>query len=562
MRNLPYLLILGLVAVISCNHDIELPSPETLYEVEFKDGSGSGIAIFNPAPDSLSGTFYLDEGKIYALADLITIEPKGNHLQMNFNDGSKRKFSFHPYKAPAYPDPELPEVKPYLDSLFEVSPDLDVPYATAKGYWTGYPKQPGKSFTKIFLDSLSRLNGKMEDYPLEMDVYLPKEAGIPARPLFLLIHGGAFFYEDKSDPDYKAWCEYFASRGYVAAAINYRMGFIPYAGGTTRAGYRAIQDAHAAARFLVGNKDYNIDPERVFLAGNSAGAITALNLAFMRDKDRPESTKPGGVTRWYNEHKKSLLVKAANKYSKGQLDEVIKLLEPENADLGPIAAVNPSDSTHFTVRAVGNMWGAVHDLEILNNANIPIVSFHSENDPTVSFGFDYPFHDYFHNELFKRIPEDSFVDKALKFFRVSNWLNSTAFDKMYGSRSIDQKARSLGYKSKLYKYTERQHSLHLNDADSVIYSRLYDIADKMAEFFAEQMEDHPVDLHLDGKEGPWVKVDNAEVKRLYWRVEGGVVRETSPDGIRVLLFPDTKNHSVTVHGDYNSRTTFKQELRL
>ena len=559
MRNLHTLFIVGLLASVSCSPDIELPSPDTLYEVELKDGSGAGVAIFKAETTPLAGTYYSDNGALYARADIVTVEQKGGKLLMVFDDGSKKAFSFHPYEVPTYPNPELPEVKPYLDSTYTVTPETKVSYATAKGYWTSYPKVPGKSFTEIFLDRVKNLGDKMDDCPLEMDVYLPEETEEYLRPLFLLIHGGAFFYEDKGDPDYVALCNYFASRGYVAASINYRMGFLPYGGGTTRAGYRALQDAHAAARYLVGWKDYRIDAERVFLAGNSAGAITALNLAFMRDEDRPESTKPGHIAKMVEKIGGSFIIRQLGWENEMEL---LKALVSEDSDMGPIAAVSPLDTTRFTVRAVGNMWGAVQDLEILKNANVPIVSFHSEKDPTVSFGYDYPFHDYFHEDLFKRIPKGSFVDRVLRFIRLRERLNRTAFDKMHGSGDIDRKARALGYKSKLYKYTEHQHSLHLNDADSVVYSRLYDIADKMAEFFAEQMETAPVNLHLDGREGPWVKIDNSEVRRLYWRVDGGVVRETAPDGIRVLLFPDARNRSVTVHGDYNSRTTFKQELKL
>ena len=559
MKKLSFIISTGLLAIVSCNPDIELPSPDTIYEIELSNRSGSGIAVFKPGANPLTGTYYSDNGTLYAQANFVSVEQKGRKLLMVFDDGSKKAFSFHPYVSPAYPDPELPEVKPYLDSTYTVISEPNVPYATAKGYWTSYPKVPGKSFTEIFLDRVKNLSDKMDDCPLEMDVYLPEETGEFLRPLFLLIHGGAFFYEDKGDPDYVALCNYFASRGYVAASINYRMGFIPYGGGTTRAGYRAVQDAHAAARYLVGWKDYRIDPERVFLAGNSAGAITALNLAFMRDEDRPESTKAGFISKMVEKLNESLI---ARKFGWGDKMEILKSLVSEDTDLGPIAAVSPSDSTHFSVRAVGNMWGAVQDTKILGNANVPIVSFHSEKDPTVSFGYGYPFHDYFHEDLFRRIPDDSFVNRVLRFFRLRERLNRTAFDKLHGSGDIDRKAKALGYKSKLYKYTEHRHSLHLNDADSVDYSKLYGIADKMAKFFAEQMEASPINLHLDGREGPWVKVDNSDIRRLYWRVDGGVVRETAHDGIRVLLFPDARNHSVTVHGDYNSRTTFKQVLEL
>jgi acetyl esterase/lipase len=89
---------------------------------------------------------------------------------------------------------------------------------------------------------------------------------------------------------------YFAERGYVVASINYRLGFFPLAPSVDRAGYRALQDAHAAVCYLIANADeFGIDTSNIFAAGTSAGAITALNLAFMEEKNRPESTKENGM---------------------------------------------------------------------------------------------------------------------------------------------------------------------------------------------------------------------------------------------------------------------------
>ena len=54
----------------------------------------------------------------------------------------------------------------------------------------------------------------------------------------------------------------------------------------------ALQDAHAAMRFMVDHaKYYNIDTSNIFVGGASAGSITALNLAFMTDNDRPQAVK-------------------------------------------------------------------------------------------------------------------------------------------------------------------------------------------------------------------------------------------------------------------------------
>ncbi|MCQ2307587.1 MAG: alpha/beta hydrolase [Bacteroidales bacterium] len=60
------------------------------------------------------------------------------------------------------------------------------------------------------------------------------------------------------------------------------MGFLPFKRNIKRAGYAAIQDAHAAMRYLVENQSvYGIDTSMMFVGGTSAGATTALHLAFM-----------------------------------------------------------------------------------------------------------------------------------------------------------------------------------------------------------------------------------------------------------------------------------------
>ena len=45
-------------------------------------------------------------------------------------------------------------------------------------------------------------------------------------------------------------------------------------------------------------------------------------------------------------------------------------------------------------------------------------------------------------------------------------------------------------------------------------------------------------------------------------VEGGLIRETAPDGIRILLFPDASSHRITLTGTYPSGTTFREEMVL
>ena len=142
---------------------------------------------------------------------------------------------------------------PFTTPKYEVTVERNVPYATAQGYYSHTPVGERKAILKLLFHS-----GWMNPITLEMDIYLPEGDLQETRPLLLMMHGGAFFIGNKEELGQVGWCRYFASLGYVAASINYRLGFHP--------------------EKKEGREDLRIDPEHVFLAGTSAGAITALHL--------------------------------------------------------------------------------------------------------------------------------------------------------------------------------------------------------------------------------------------------------------------------------------------
>ncbi len=286
---------------------------------------------------------------------------------------------------------------PFTTPTYEVKVDTDVPYGTAMGYYTHAPIGDKKTTFKLLFHS-----GTPKPVTLEMDIYTPVGDDAAAkRPLLLLMHGGSFFIGNKAEPGQKGWGEYFASLGYVAVSIDYRLGFHATKKEIRQAEYRALEDADAALEYLLGREDLRIDSDRIFLCGTSAGAITALNLAF----------RPG----------------------------------------------NP-----YPVRAIANLWGSVHDLSVLENASVPILSFQSPNDPVMPYGAGYPF------------PKLSLVTPLF-------------VDKMYGTQAIYEKAVSIGIKAEHHPCEEARHRLHL--ADDLSYTRrFYEIRDAMVRFFAEEME--------------------------------------------------------------------------
>lgn len=129
------------------------------------------------------------------------------------------------------------------------------------------------------------INIEGRDQELSMNLFRP--GSDEAMPLIVYIHGGGFMGGNKESKD--AICEALSEEGFVVANIDYRLGF-NFRDTTKRsilqAIYRAQQDAEAAIRFLVHHAaEYHIDPSSIFIGGESAGAITALNVAFMEQNE-------------------------------------------------------------------------------------------------------------------------------------------------------------------------------------------------------------------------------------------------------------------------------------
>jgi len=466
----------------------------TFYSVTTTEGDG--FVQFEQMPDGLwKGIYYLSLGRL--IAEKRTVELKiDKELALVDEKGKEIPIiSYSRYEVPEFKD--YPDTWAYQDTIYSVSVKEDVVYGSAQGYWESYPDSGG-TYQEIFDAKQQELENGKKELALTMDIYLPNDSNRVSRPLLVLIHGGAFFNGDKADLGFPEWAHDFASMGYVVASVNYRLGFKKNLASVKQAGFYAVQDVDAAIRYIVHNKHlYNVDSNRVFVAGTSAGGITALNVAFMRDSDIPsEAQEEGGKN-----------------------------------------AVNPEMNDSYKIRAVGNMWGAVNKLSILDNAFSSIISFHSTGDPVVPYGKGHPFESIF-----------------------LNWL---LFPTMYGSEKITE---YLGEKkSTLISYDlPGKHTLHTDEDDNgrkVLCSRFYEIEREMSDFFSSVMQPSPiVASHTDNL--PTFQISSSEVDLIYWHVDGGVIMRKSGCRADILLFPDASQHSVTVCGKYRSGLTFRHKWNL
>lgn len=95
-----------------------------------------------------------------------------------------------------------------------------------------------------------------------LDVYVAK-GGEPL-PLIVYAHGGYYVGDDKADFMY--YCQTLASKGYVVANINYQLA--PEGQYPTQ-----MLQVNEAIRFLLAHAaEYRIDPAKIFIGGDSAGA--------------------------------------------------------------------------------------------------------------------------------------------------------------------------------------------------------------------------------------------------------------------------------------------------
>lgn len=260
---------------------------------------------------------------------------------------------------------------PYTTPQFEVSVEKDIYFGEAVNFAGGV--------TTLFLD-----------------LYKPIGDDNCKRPLFVAVHGGAFVAGSRADADVVAICKEMATRGYVAASVEYRLGvhpmsnYTPYAfcndllnpAGinkciyvtdtleTFRAGYRAVQDVKGAIRFLKNRHELDsTDVNNVFVGGASAGAITSLYVAYT-DASYP-------VPSFARE-----LEDAPNPDS----DLASCVPNPKSRkrpDLGQVEGTLHQDGFDASVRGIVTFFGGMYELDQLEGADKPVLYIYHRTDDLI-----------------------------------------------------------------------------------------------------------------------------------------------------------------------------------
>ena len=195
------------------------------------------------------------------------------------------------------------------------------------------------------------------------DFYEPENGNDTLRPLVITLFGGGFVVGSRDYEDMVEWCNRFAENGYAAASIDYRL--MPArkfnTKGLIRTGFMAAQDVSTAVRFFKANCDqYRIDTNRIFLLGQSAGAVAILHALYMDEDERPAET----------------------------------FLEPELPPLHATGSVNIKRQS-FGVAGAILLWGCIFDPMMIDaDETTPVCMIHGEKDNILAadsgFAFSIP----------------------------------------------------------------------------------------------------------------------------------------------------------------------------
>jgi acetyl esterase/lipase len=195
-----------------------------------------------------------------------------------------------------------------------------------------------------------------------LDISLPSGAG--PFPVLVMIHGGAFVTGDKTE--LAVWPELLAA-GTAVVRVNYRLsGSAPWPA--------QAEDCLSAIVYLQREgKALGLDPSRIVLLGQSAGAFLAVSTALSLVE---VGLPPRGVVSLY-----------------GPMD--FSTMDQDMAKLGRVPAMGPTDAADspesrllgFAVgddRAAARAMGPVGRLDRLREPLPPILIRHGDADPLIA----------------------------------------------------------------------------------------------------------------------------------------------------------------------------------
>jgi len=125
---------------------------------------------------------------------------------------------------------------------------------------------------------------------LDLDIYRSENDSETNRPTIIYVHGGGFSGGERDNEKIQKFSNKLAGFGYVVVSISYRLtrkgeptgfGCNCPANDKLNTFYSAVEDILDATFFLIQNRlQFGINPQKIILAGSSAGAEAILNAAY------------------------------------------------------------------------------------------------------------------------------------------------------------------------------------------------------------------------------------------------------------------------------------------
>lgn len=252
----------------------------------------------------------------------------------------------------------------------------------------------GVNATVLLLGQL----GQAIPQPLLLDLYQPDGDTETDRPLVLVFHTGNFlpFPQNggtggtKTDSTVVEVCKRLAKMGYVAASVDYRLGWNPIAAnqsdrifGIINAAYRGVQDARTAVRYFKRSVKeqsnvYGIDSTKIALWGIGTGGYVSLNTAALDAYSKvllPKFTVNVGGTPF------PMVVESINGDIYGTSVGVVPPGLPLPYPAGDTLCYPNHVGYTSDIQLAVNMGGALGDSSWIDPGQSPIISFHVPTDP-------------------------------------------------------------------------------------------------------------------------------------------------------------------------------------
>lgn len=242
------------------------------------------------------------------------------------------------------------------------------------------------------------INYANQNDTLLLDIYKPLGDDNCTRPCLILIHGGSWIAGSKEDVNIQNIAASYAEKGWVVAAINYRLGthkapgysmyafcnddisapcgYICDSAEIYRANYRGQQDAKGAIRFMKNRGMIDsIDVNNVFVAGESAGAFIAYAATFLNQASE-KSEFCEAITDAPNPDSDLI----------GCLPAGYSLSRP---DLGTVQGNLNTGENDAKVQGVGSFYGAMMNFEMLEDESDwpEVYAFHQGSDVVVNYNY-------------------------------------------------------------------------------------------------------------------------------------------------------------------------------